>query len=134
MHAKLFYILLAAFVACTPRAYAQKQLKHLAKGLEKTAVQKALPEFSVSLNKLTVGAVSAASQTGRKPGPELLRRRQAQLEQAKAAARARIAEKVRVTAPSGYLSRAAKANLKCKKWRLLTHARWKQPFCSRTRR
>ncbi len=115
MYAKLFYILLAALVACTPRAYAQKQLKHLAKGLEKTAVQKALPEFSVSLNKLTVGAVSAASQTGRKPGPELLRRRQAQLEQAKAAARARIAEKVRVTAPSGYLSRAAKANLKMQK-------------------
>lgn len=115
MNAKLFYVLLAVLVCCTPHAYAQKQLKNVAKGLEKTAAQKALPEFSVSLNKLTVGAVSAASKTGRKPSSELVRQRQALLEQAKSAARARIAEKIRVTAPSGYLSRAAKAKLKSQK-------------------
>lgn len=115
MNAKLFYVLLAVLVCCTPHAYAQKQLKNVAKGLEKTAAQKALPEFSVSLNKLTVGAVSAASKTGRKPSPELVRQRQALLEQAKSAARTRIAEKIRVITPSGYLSRAAKAKLKSQK-------------------
>lgn len=115
MNAKLFYVLLTVLVCCTPHAYAQKQLKNVAKGLEKTATQKALPEFSVSLNKLTVGAVSAASKTGRKPSPELVRQRQVLLEQAKSAARARIAEKIRVTVPSGYLSRAAKAKLKSQK-------------------
>lgn len=115
MNAKLFYVLLAVLVCCTPHTYAQKQLKNVAKGLEKTAAQKALPEFSVSLNKLTVGAVSAASKTGRKPSPELVRQRQALLEQAKSAARARIAEKIRVITPSGYLSRAAKAKLKSQK-------------------
>lgn len=115
MNPKLFCLFLAVLICCAPRADAQKQLKNVAKGLEKAAAPKPLPEFSAPLRSLTAAAAGTAARAGRPASPERARQLQAQLEKIKAAARTRIAEKIRVTAPSGYLSRAAKAELKRQK-------------------